>query len=76
MISKGHPTEERNAKLLRKSGALLFFATDANLLWAREGENWVNSGHVVPLEPPRWNRPKHPKLAGMPCVQDGRLQGV
>lgn len=32
---------------LLKSGAVLFFATDSNLLFAREEHGWVNLGHVV-----------------------------
>jgi hypothetical protein len=72
MIGQGHPESKENLKELRKSGAVLFFATDSNLLWAREGENWVNLGHVIPLDSPRWNQPipKLPKTAGV------RLMGV
>jgi hypothetical protein len=72
MIGQGHPESKENAKALRKSGAVLFFATDSNLLWAREEHGWVNLGHVVPLDGPLWNQsiPKLPKTAGV------RLMGV
>ena len=42
MIGKGHPEAAENAKALRKSGSCLFFATDSNLLFAREEHGWVN----------------------------------
>ena len=76
MIGRGHPEAAENAKALRKSGAVLFFATDSNLLFAREGEPWVCLGHVVPNELPRWNQPVHPRLEGVPYPQGVRLQGV
>lgn len=76
MIGKGHPQAPENLKALRKSGAVLFFATDSNLLWAREGENWVNLGHVVPLGGGRMNQAIHPRLEGVPYSQGPRLQGI
>jgi hypothetical protein len=75
VIGTGHPEAVQNAKALRKSGAVLFFATDSNLLWAHEEHGWVNLGHVVPLDGPRWNQPI-PKLKGVPYPQGVRLQGV
>ena len=75
MIGKGHPEAAENAKALRKSGSCLFFATDSNLLFAREEHGWVNLGHVVPLDGARWNEPI-PKLKGYPYAQGVRLQGV
>jgi hypothetical protein len=73
MIGAGHPQAEVNAKKLRKSGDDLFFATDSNLLWAREGESWVNLGHVVPMNPAPWNQQIHPKLDGNPYGDSVRL---
>jgi hypothetical protein len=55
MIGAGHPETKENAKALRKNGAVLFFATDSNLLFAREEHGWVNLAHVVPLSGGRMN---------------------
>ena len=74
MIGKGHPLAKENAKELRKNGAVLFFATDANMLYAREGDGWIALGHVVPLSAPRWNQPI-PKIQGGP-YEGTRLAGV
>jgi hypothetical protein len=37
MIGKGHPDSKDNAKELRKRGDDLFYATDSNLLFVRDG---------------------------------------
>jgi hypothetical protein len=70
MIGKGHPESKENAKQLRN--AVLFFATDSNLLFAREGDEWIVLGHVVPLDAPRMSQPI-PKL---PRTATVRLIGV
>ena len=72
MIGQGHPTLTENAKALRKSGAVLFFSTDANMLFAKEGDTWVALGHVVPLGGGRMNQPIHPKLDGNPYGESAR----
>jgi hypothetical protein len=71
MIGRGHPTSKENTKELRKNGAVLFFATDTNLLYAREddgegGSKWIVLGHVVALDAPLMNRPLYPALTGHP----------
>jgi hypothetical protein len=76
MIGKGHPEAKENAKQLRKNGAVLFFATDANMLYAREGDQWIWLGHVVPVDAPRISRAIHPRLDGNPYGDSVRLQGV
>jgi hypothetical protein len=76
MIGKGHPEAKENAKALRNSGAVLFFATDANMLYAREGDQWICLGHGVPIDAPRMNQPI-PKITGNPYAGVGvRLMGV
>ena len=74
MIGKANPWTKENAKELRKNGAILFFSTTANMLYAREGENWIALGHVVPLSDPPWNEPI-PKIAGKPYGSKARLVG-
>ena len=76
VIGKGHPATKENAQALRKSGAVLFFATDSNLLFASEEHGWVNLGQVVPLDGGPMNQPVHPKLEGFPYSKGARLQGV
>ena len=67
MLGKGHPTLKENAKELRKNGAVLFYATDSNLLFLREGETWKALGHVAFLEEPTWNQPSiWARLKGIP----------
>jgi hypothetical protein len=70
-----NPTPKENAKALRKNGAVLFFSTDANMLFAKEGDTWIALGHVVPLSGGQMNQPIHPKLDGNP-YGGVRLQGV
>ena len=66
MIGKGNPASKENAKELRKRGDDLFFATDSNLLFARESERWICLGHVAhDIEVPRLNQPQ-PRLVGHP----------
>ena len=74
MIGKGHPTSKENAKELRKHGAVLFFATDANMLYVLEGDEWLALGHVAPLSEPLWNQ-TIPKIQGSP-YGGTRLLGV
>ena len=76
IISKGHPTPKENAKALRNNGAILFFSTSANMLYARDGDQWICLGHVVPIDAPRMNQP-NPKITGNPHAGVGvRLMGV
>jgi hypothetical protein len=68
MIGKGHPDSKDNAKELRKRGGTddLFYATDSNLLFLREAEQWLCLGHVAhDIEVPRLNQ-AHPRLVGHP----------
>jgi hypothetical protein len=77
MIAPEHPQAEVNAKKLRKSGDDLFFSTDANMLFAKEGgDTWIALGHVIPLSGGRMNRAIHPRLDGNPYGDSVRLQGV
>jgi hypothetical protein len=48
---------------LRKNGAVLFFSTSANMLFAKEGDTWTALGHVLPVDTPRMSRPI-PKIPG------------
>jgi len=57
--------KQKLTKKLRKSGDDLFFAPDSNLLWAREGESWVNLGHVVPMGPPRGIKKYSPSVTAI-----------
>jgi len=75
MIGRGHPESEQNAKALRKSNAVLFYATDSCLLFVREEHGWVCLGHCVPLDAPRWSQPI-PRVQGHPYGTGPRLQGV
>ena len=76
MIGKGHPEAKENAKALHRSGAVLFFNTDGNLLFAKEGDTWVALGHVVQLGGGRMNQPIHPNVDGNPYGDSMRLMGV
>ena len=64
MIASGNPWDKENAKELRKSGAVLFFSTSANMLFALEEGGWIPLGHVIPTDVPRWNRPRDPQVKG------------
>jgi hypothetical protein len=66
MIGTGHPESKENLKQLRKREDDLFFATDSNLLFVREGERWICLGHVAhDLGMPALNQ-RHPRLEGVP----------
>ena len=64
MVGKGHPESKENLKELRKRGDDLFFATDSNMLFVREGDEWLALGHIVPLDAGRWNKPISPRWQG------------
>ena len=76
MIGAGHPETKENGKALSKSGDDLSFSTDANMLYAHEGDQWICLGHVVPVDAPRMSRAIHPRLDGNPYGDSVRLQGV
>jgi hypothetical protein len=66
MIARGHPEEKAKLRELRKLGDHLFYATDSNLLFAREGERWICLGHVAhDIEVPRLNQAQ-PRLVRHP----------
>jgi len=66
MIGKGHPDSKDNAKELRKRGDDLFYATDSNLLFVRDGARWICLGHVAhDLGTPTLNEWR-PRLRGVP----------
>ena len=66
MIGRGHAEAREKLKGLRKRGDDLFYATDSNLLFAREGERWICLGHVAhDIEMPRLNQAQ-PRLVGHP----------
>jgi hypothetical protein len=66
MIGKGHPTSKQNTKELAKNGAVVFFATDSNLLFVRENGTWIALGHVAhDLHSPAFNQGP-PRLQGHP----------
>jgi hypothetical protein len=66
MIGAGHPETKENGKALSKSGDDLSFSTDANMLYAHEGDQWICLGHVVPV---------HPKLDAKPYGDSMRSVG-
>ena len=67
MIGSGSPWDQKNAKELRKRGDDLFYATNSNLLYAREGEKWICFGHVAhDIEVPVLNEDKRLRLQGVP----------
>jgi hypothetical protein len=65
MIGTGHPESKENLKELRKREDDLFFATDSNLLFLREGERWICLGHVAhDLSTPTLNQ-RNPRIEGV-----------
>jgi hypothetical protein len=65
MIGKGHPESKENLKELRKREDDLFFATDSNLLFVKDGQRWLCLGHVAHIDVPCLNQP-HPRIVGHP----------
>jgi hypothetical protein len=69
------PHERKRESVAQEWRGFIFFSTDANMLFAKEGDTWIALGHVVPLSGGQMNQPIHPKLDGN-HYGGVRLQGV
>jgi hypothetical protein len=76
VIAKGNPWQLKR----KPTDGALHFDINANMLYAsgesdERGVRWACLGHVVPIDPPRWNCALHPKLEGIPYSQGAPLRG-